>query len=173
MKIEIFLLHLKFIQKSSRTFQKPFSFSKGAMGAMGAIEAFFLFQMKKLHCAEKPKPMAVFTMESPVRFGSNNRTSGSVRFRTAMLWFLHGTTNSPHYCLLVMLGSPSVIFSGSCHTFNIIFMLDSPFITLFSCFLRIPSTPCCTLSSCWVPAPSSPRLGSKFLDLLPKMSPNS
>ena len=40
------------------------------MGAMGAIEAFFLFQMKKLHCAEKPKPMAVFTMERPVRFGA-------------------------------------------------------------------------------------------------------
>ena len=58
------------------------------MGAMGAIEAFFLFQMKKLHCAEKPKPMAVFTMESPVRFGSNNRTSGSVRFRPAMLWYI-------------------------------------------------------------------------------------
>ena len=30
--------------------------------------------------------MAVFTMERPVRFGSNNRTAGSVRFRTAMLW---------------------------------------------------------------------------------------
>ena len=86
MKIEIFFYlsknHLKTIQKSSRTFQKLFSLSKGAMGA---IRAFFLFQMKMYTVLKNRNRWRFLQWKGrfglgqitglPVRFGSNPQCS--------------------------------------------------------------------------------------------------